>query len=202
MIESEILEIKIILLGESGTGKSNLVNICCNLNFNTNTTSNISSSILEKKISINNIDYNLKFWDTAGQEKFRSLNNIFIKDSLICLYIYDVSRPKTFEALNYWIKTSQEILGKNVVLAVVANKKDLEEKVRKEDGEKLAQDIGAFFFESSAKNDDGEFSEFVDKLVNEYLSKNCLKGWEIFTKEERISLSTDARKKNKKKSFC
>ena len=146
MYDIESKEIKIILLGESGTGKSNLVNICCNLTFNKNSASNISSTILEKKIKISNISYILKFWDTAGQEKFRSLNNIFIKDSKICIFVYDVTREETFKALEYWIKSVQEILGNEMILGLVANKIDLEQKVSKEKGEKLAEDIGAFFF--------------------------------------------------------
>ena len=204
MYDVESKEIKIILLGESGTGKSNLVNICCNLTFNKNSASNISSTILEKKIKISNISYILKFWDTAGQEKFRSLNNIFIKDSKICIFVYDVTREETFKALEYWIKSVKEILGNEMILGLVANKIDLEQKVSKEKGEKLAEDIGAFFLETSAKNNNGEFSEFVEKLVNEFLVKCSIKGWEFIDKDygERITLSTDNHKKTKRKKCC
>ena len=201
MLENDTAEIKIILLGESGTGKSNLVNICCNLKFNENSASNISSTILEKIITIGNIQYRLKFWDTAGQEKFRSLNNIFIKDSKICIFIYDINNPDTFEALNYWVKTVEEILGNNVVYGVVANKIDLEEIVDKKKGEELANKLDALFFEASAKNDNGEFSEFVNKLVEEYLNKNYLNGWEIISKEDRISINTLHNSYTKRK-FC
>ena len=202
MYETDMKEIKIILLGESGTGKSNLVNICCNLTFNKNTTSNISSSILEKKVIISDIQYNLKFWDTAGQEKYRSLNNIFIKDSKIVIYVYDVSRPITFEALNYWVKAAEDILGKKIICGVVGNKNDLEEKVNKEDGEKFAEKIGAFFLLNSAKDDKGEFSNFVDKLVNEFLVKYNIKGWEILPQEDNVSLNSNAKAKRKKRKFC
>jgi len=202
MIDTEIIDIKIILLGENGTGKSNLVNICCNLKFNKNSTSNISTSILEKRVEINKIQYNLRLWDTAGQEKFRSLNNIFIKDARICIFVYDISRPESFEALNYWVKTSEEILGKEVVFGLVANKNDLEEKVNKKEGEKYAKEIGALFLQTSAKNDKGEFSEFVDKLVLEFLDRSCLNGWEFICKEERFSLASTYHVNIKKKDCC
>ena len=201
MLENDTAEIKIILLGESGTGKSNLVNICCNLKFNENSASNISSTILEKIITIGNIQYRLKFWDTPGQKKFRSLNNIFIKDSKICIFIYDINNPDTFEALNYWVKTVEEILGNNVVYGVVANKIDLEEIVDKKKGEELANKLDALFFEASAKNDKGEFSEFVNKLFEEFLNKNNLNGWEIVSKEDMISISTLHNSYTKRK-FC
>jgi small GTP-binding protein len=102
--------IKIILLGETGTGKSNLINICCNLSFDPNTPSNITSSILEKTINLGKIQYNIKLWDTAGQEKFRSLNNLFIKDSKICIFVYDINNRITFEELDFWVKTVNGIL--------------------------------------------------------------------------------------------
>ena len=132
-------DIKIILLGESGTGKSNLINICCNLEFNPNTPSNISSTILEKTITLGKIQYFIKLWDTAGQEKFRSLNNLFIKDSKICVFVYDISSRVTFEQLDFWVKKVDEILGNNPILAVVANKSDLKEEVKKKKGKNILQ---------------------------------------------------------------
>jgi small GTP-binding protein len=187
--------IKIILLGETGTGKSNLINICCNLSFDPNTPSNITSSILEKTINLGKIQYNIKLWDTAGQEKFRSLNNLFIKDSKICIFVYDINNRITFEELDFWVKTVNGILGNDPILAVVANKSDLKENVTKKEGEEYAKKIGAFFYQTSAKNDKNGFTNFINILVQEFLFRNNLNGWEIIYKEnERFSLGSDSYK--------
>ena len=190
---------KIILLGESGTGKSNLINICCNLEFNPNTPSNITSAIVEKPITLGNLKYTIKLWDTAGQEKFRSLNNLFIKDSKICIFVYDITNRESFNQLDFWVKQVNEILGKEPILAVVANKNDLiPEQVKKKEGEEYAKSIGAFFLQTSAKNDKEGFSNFVNELVKEYLFKNNLNGWEIVSKENEIfSLENKSYKPNK-----
>ena len=192
MFDDEI-GIKIILLGESGTGKSNLINICCNLEFNPNTASNITSAILEKKINLGKIEYNIKLWDTAGQEKFGSINNLFIKDSKICIFVYDINNRATFEQLDFWVEKVKEILGDDPILAVVANKSDLKEEVKKNEGEEYSQKIGAFFYQTSAKADKDGFSNFINVLVEEFLFKNNLSGWEIISKENegRISLGSN-----------
>ena len=192
---------KIILLGESGTGKSNLINICCNLEFNPNTASNIASAIVEKTITIGNLKYNIKLWDTAGQEKFRSLNNLFIKDSKICIFIYDISNRTSFNELEFWVNKVEEILGKAPILGVVGNKSDLiPEQVKKREGEEYAKKIGAFFLQTSAKNDKEGFSNFLNILVKEYLLKNNLNEWEIISKEnEKFTIDSNIHKSNNKK---
>ena len=199
--------IKIILVGDTGTGKSNLINVCCNLQFNPNSPSNISCSSLEKKITINNIQYIIKLWDTAGQEKFRSLNNLFIKEAKICIFVYDYTDRKTFEDLGFWVETVDELLGKEPILGVVANKSDLilKEKVKESEGKEYAEKIGASFYKTSAKEDKDGFSNFINKLVEEYLTKNNLIGWEFYSKDNidnnnNIISLKNSFENNKKKS--
>ena len=106
--------------------------------------------------------------------------------------------------MGFWVKTVESILGEEPILAIVGNKSDLKEEVKKKEGERYAKTIGAFFFETSAKNDKNGFSNFINVLVEEYLFKNNLNGWEIISKEnERFSVGSDYYKPPaKKKIYC
>ena len=198
--------IKIILLGEAGTGKTNLINVCCDLEFNPNSSSSITASFSSKEIKIKNINYCLKLWDTAGQEIFRSLNSIFMKDSKIVILVYDITIRKSFEELDYWKKTAENILGQSPIFAVVGNKKDLykNEKISEEEGQEFAKKIGAFFAITSAKTDGEGFANFVNELVEKYLEKNNFNEWEYVAKDNsRISITkNDITSKKKKNNLC
>ena len=80
--------IKIILLGNAGTGKTNLINVCCDYAFLDTIDSTITASYLEKIIEINNVKYSIKLWDTAGQEIYHSLNKLFINNLKVLKYVY------------------------------------------------------------------------------------------------------------------
>ena len=85
----------------------------------------------------------------------------------------------------------------------MANKTDLKENVSKKEGEEYAKKIGAFFYQTSAKNDKNGFANFINKLVEEFLFKNNLNGWEIITKEnERFSLENDLYKQPNHHKKC
>ena len=117
--------IKVILVGMTSVGKTNMINILSGMQFQTSILSTTSSSYVEKKMNIDNKKYNLQIWDTAGQEKFRSLTKIFIKDSRIVIFVYDISSKKSFEEVDYWVNIVKEILGDKPVFGLAGNKKDL-----------------------------------------------------------------------------
>ena len=167
-------EIKIILLGESGVGKTNLINILMGHPFNDNEITSTSNSYSEKKVTINNKLYKLNLWDTIGQEKFRQLTKIFYKDSKIVIFVFDITNKQSFDELqNYWVKDVKEQIGDDgIVIGVIANKIDLflEEKVSIEQGEEYAKSIGAKFLSISAKTEGSKkFETFLMSLVEEYI---------------------------------
>ena len=200
--------IKLILIGESGTGKTSLIDVYSGKKFSLKTFSSLSSNYIIKKMEINQKNYVIKIWDTAGQERFRSLNKLFIKDSQIVIFVYDVTKKKTFEELGYWVDFVQQILPENVIFGIVANKMDLinadenneknnREYVKGEEGQKYSDEIGAIFCETSAKDDIEEFADLVRQLINKCILQrnNIEKEWEIMVLDKNLT-------KKKKNKLC
>ena len=173
MAKSEEQDIKVILVGEMGTGKTSLINVLMGGKFVEGaeiTTS--SASFVTKQMKIDNKLYSINLWDTIGQEKFRYLTKIFIKDSKIVIFVYDITRLKTFEELEFWFQTIKDVLGENVVLGIVGNKQDLfvKEEVKEEKVKKYAAEKKVPFKLTSAKNP-LSFTTFLEELLKTYITK-------------------------------
>ncbi len=194
-------EIKVILIGESGTGKTSLINAAIGLQFKENLESTTTNSFSSKKIKINNKEYVVNLWDTIGQEKFRSLTKIFVKDSKIVLLVYDITRKQTFNELNFWYKMILDILGEETILGICGNKQDLfvKEQVKEETAKKYAEEKKIPLKLTSAKNP-LSFNKFLEELVAKYVQKNGGGG-----KNNNSGGKIDLKKKdknNEKKKFC
>ena len=174
MNDEDCHEIKTILVGMSGTGKTNIINAMTNQPFDSNKISTLTSSFIEKYIEINKKKYHIELWDTAGQEKYKSLTKIFIKDSKIVIFVYDITTKKSFEEVDYWVNIVKEILGDSPVYGLVGNKKDLyiNEEIDEDTGRDKADEIGALFKLTSAKNERAAINDYLVDLLEEYLRRN------------------------------
>ena len=192
-------EIKVILIGESGTGKTSLINATMGLKFKDVLESTTTNSFSSKTITINNKEYVLNLWDTIGQEKFRSLTKIFIKDSKIVILVYDITRKASFNELNFWLKMIQDILGDEPILGICGNKSDLfvKEQVKEEEVKKYSEEKNIPFKLTSAKNP-MSFNKFLEDLVKKYLEK---RGAGSGGTKDKIDLNNKKRNNDKKK-FC
>ena len=150
---------KVVLIGESGVGKTCIINQFNEGKFDPNIKISISAQFCRKKIDLpNGESVTMDIWDTVGQETFRSITQIFYAHAKVAIIVYDVTNKKTFdEDKNYWYKKIQEIDDKDIIIALVANKYDLYEKrqVSNEEGEEYAKSIKAIFASTSAKNNSG-----------------------------------------------
>ena len=175
-------DVKVILLGETKVGKTNLINTLIGNTFNENEESTIASTFSVKKISVMGKVYSIQIWDTIGQEKLRNLTQLFYNNSKIVIFVYDITRKKSFnEIRDYWVNNVEEKLGQEIVKGIVANKLDLflNEEVSQNEGEEYAGSIDALFLATSAKTDSPKkFENFIADLFLLYLKKFVYKSFE------------------------
>lgn len=114
----------------------------------------IGIDFLSKTLYLEDRTIRLQLWDTAGQERFRSLIPSYIRDSSVAVVVYDITNRSTYLNTTKWIEDVRNERGKDVIIALVGNKADLDDKrqVRYDEGEKLANDNDIIFIETSAKN--------------------------------------------------
>ena len=147
---------KVVLIGESGVGKTCIIAQFINKTFDQNVVSSLTSQYIRKNIELpEGKSILMDIWDTAGQEKHRALAKIFYKNSKAVLLVYDITNKKSFEEIkNYWYEQVKESSDKDTILALVGNKNDLINKkdVSEEDAEEFAKSIGAIFALTTATN--------------------------------------------------
>jgi len=161
---SEPSKAVVVLVGESGVGKTCIIARFIHDKFDPNVITSSSGQMVMKPIKLpNGKSITIHLWDTVGQEKYRSMNKIFYKNAQVVILVYDVTDKKSFdEVKNYWYGQVKELGGKDIIICVAANKYDLyeERQVSNEEGEEFAKSIGAIFASTSAKNDSGIKSLF------------------------------------------
>ena len=165
-------DIKVVLLGNSGVGKTNLILIYEGREFEPNSMSNFSSSLSIKKIEIKNKTYEIALWDTAGQERFKTITKSLLNGANVVIYVYSIIDQQSFKDLDYWIDTVKEKISGNYISAIVGNKKDLymeEKTINEETGKEYAKAKNYKFKLCSAKTEPTEFIEFINELIYDYI---------------------------------
>ena len=164
---------KVVLVGESGVGKTCIISRFISGAFDFNVTSTNGASYASKNVQYDKLGKSLLLdvWDTAGQEKYRSLTKFFYKDAKVAILVYDITKQSSFDSLtNFWYKEVKEHGPENIVLGIAGNKCDLYEKeeVNENQAREFAQSIGAIFALTSAQNNSG-INELFRDVGNKYL---------------------------------
>jgi Ras-related protein Rab-22 len=170
--------VKVVLLGDSGVGKSSLALRFVTNEFKPYSESTIGASFMSKSIRIpvspsSKVDdkstqqerrIGLKIWDTAGQEKYRSLAPMYYRGAEVAILVYDITIPASFIALKEWALELKHNALPDLELVICGNKSDLEQfrRVDRSVGEQYAQEIGAVYVETSAKDGEGVADMFRD----------------------------------------
>jgi len=164
---------KLLLIGDSGTGKSSLLLRFTDDSFSTDDEigATIGVDFRVKLFKSEGTTYKLNIWDTAGQERFRTLTSAYYRGAQGVILVYDVSKRETFEHLELWFnELDTYCTNKNVVKMIIGNKVDKEEgrMVSRKEGMEFARKLGTLFVESSAKTRvgvDQAFEELVHKVI-------------------------------------
>jgi len=184
---------KIVFIGNPSTGKTSLLNRIVNDKFLPDYDSTIGVDFFTKTIYYNESIFKIQLWDSAGQEKYRSLIPSYIRGASIIFLIFDLSWRESFDAIKNWLGFVNQYANKDQIkLILVGNKTDLERKVKTEEGKKLADKEEMLYFETSAKTADGVINMFYtsfslidffddkrkgkidEKLINELIEQNVI----------------------------
>ena len=194
---------KYIIVGDTCTGKTSLVDSFVNKRINTYNKATIGVEFSCKLISINNNTIKILIWDTAGLERFRSITKSYYKNSSIALIIYDITNRDSFLNLEYWYQEIVQNCNQSVIIVIVGNKSDLEKrKVSYNEGYKFAENYNLLFFETSIFNMEQNTNIFEESCKLAIKEKEILdiKEKEILDIKEKEIL--DIKENNKiKKSF-
>ena len=144
---------KIIFVGDSGVGKTTIINRINNEEFKDLNESSVGIDYYSKNIKFRGEELTLQIWDTAGQEKYRGLIPTYARNAVLAFIIYDISSKQSFENLTGWIDYLNSI--EKMPMIICGNKIDLvDRQVSKEEGEEFAKKNNLIFFEVSAKTNE------------------------------------------------
>ena len=165
---------KVLLLGDSTVGKTCFLKKYTDKTFQDVHMSTIGLDYRVKTMTLKSGKVvKLQIWDTAGQDRFRAITKNYYKGANGIILIYDVTSIQTYENVKNWITQIREEASPNVIIYIAGNKIDLEEerKIKTEEGQKLAEELGLPFFETSAKtgvNINESFEDLVEKIDEVY----------------------------------
>ena len=200
------VSVKIALLGNSGVGKTSIIQRYTSNIFAPGLMSTTGASYSNKIVHLNDTILQLDLWDTAGQEKYRSLGRNFYRDAYIIILVYDITRKESLEGLKeIWYPDLQKFGEKYNILAVVGNKSDLYEKeeVNEDEARAFANEIKADFDTVSAKNGNN-IDNLFGRLINKYYEPIFqTKVSESTSKKGKTSKINNSKNKAKnKKKWC
>ena len=158
---------KILMLGESQVGKTSLLLKYTDDVFKINMLPTFGLDVRYKYLQKDNNNIRLDLWDTAGQEKFRTMTQNYYKGSDGIILVYDISNESSFETLKNWMDDIKENSKNKIEVIIIGNKLDLERQVEKKRLEQFAEEYKVPYFETSAKTGEGveeSFNKLIDNL--------------------------------------
>ncbi len=200
---------KILILGDSFVGKTNMLKRFLHDEFDLNTKETVGVEFGSKNFVMENKKDIVKaqIWDTAGQERYRSVTKAYYKGGKGALLVYDITRKTTFQNIDDWINDLRNNGDKDMMIILIGNKSDLEEKrqVSKEQAQTKAEQYNIAFLETSAKSGDNinkAFTELVEQVYNVNMNNSQSDSLIGINNEDGVNLVNKDEEKSKKKGCC
>ena len=164
--------IKVVLLGSSGVGKSSILYRYVTNGWDDNNQATLGAAFMDKQVTYKKRSFKFQIWDTAGQEKYAPLAQMYYRDANVAIMVFDVTSAESFNNLKSWQTELIEKGPKNMILAVVGNKCDLVDQavISTDEGEAFAKSCNAIFMKTSAK-ENMNVTELFDKICDELINK-------------------------------
>ena len=193
----DIQKYKIIFLGDQGVGKSSILNRFSQDKFEQEYQATIGLDFHSKNATINGANIRLLLYDTAGQEKFKSLIPMYIRDANIIIVVYDITIKDSFTHTSHWVNETKDLKREDAIFVLVGNKIDLNDKrqVSSQEGQNYANEKEFIFFEVSARTGQG-----IQELFNNNIFPEMVK--QKTDNDEMNGVKLDSTEKKKKKGCC
>ena len=159
---------KVVLIGDMKVGKTNIVSRYIKNEFNKDSMSTIGVEFGSKELVIEGHNVKVQIWDTAGQEKYKSITNAYYKGAKGAFVVYDITNKNSFDNADNWLNNLRASADKKCSIILIGNKSDLEDKreVSIEQGEEKAKNSEIAFMETSALSGDNIYKAF-EMMINE-----------------------------------
>jgi Rab family, other len=167
---------KLIVVGDSGTGKSSLLHRFVEDVFSEDQTQTIGVEFGAKVVQLLGKKIKLQIWDTAGQERYKSVTRSYYRGAVGCLIVYDITNRGSYEHVSTWLNDVRQLAGKDVVVMLIGNKSDLANSEKRvvshNEASLLAQENGLMHFETSAATGELVSDAFL-KVAKTALARAC-----------------------------
>ncbi|KAJ8398406.1 hypothetical protein AAFF_G00426610 [Aldrovandia affinis] len=179
--ESYNFVFKVVLIGESGVGKSNLLSRFTKNEFNHDSRTTIGVEFSTRTVKLGTVTVKAQIWDTAGLERYRAITSAYYRGAVGALLVYDIAKHLTYESVERWLKELYDHADPNIVVMLVGNKSDLASlrSVPTEEAKDFAERKGLLFMETSAlesTNVESAFHNVLAEIHKKVTSKQVTQG--------------------------
>ena len=199
----DFINFKIVIIGDSGVGKSCILKRAVQHKFDENYQATIGFEFLLMHYKVNDLKLKLQIWDTCGQEMYRSLVQGFYRNTSLAILVYDVSSEKSFEGLELWLRDIQQHTEPDLPIFIIGNKCDLDKNVSDENAQNFATSNRAKYYnECSAKSGQNIDKIFYEAAKYLYIAYKDAKNKNRIPSVSRLKLDSDNGVQKKKKKCC